>query len=303
MVVILMLVMVPCSVFATNPVPRNLALYYGWPSACNGLGSNEAVAQMFAKYDLVVFGDGLEFSTHGDHANTEAIIARMKQLNSDIEIFGYIPLGNRAGIDTCLQMYATTANPTPGIHERVAAWDEMGANGIFYDTYGCDYGVNRERQNVSAIYAMFRNMRVIANCFNIEYVFSKGLCNVYNADGTVKFVGNPNLSQSNLWRADYYLFENQYTQIGSSGNYLNGLNRNQEVVDYFTKPQAAFNGQTYSQHYETRLIALDGINSTWSNKTALYNSGKTKAQNAGMSVYGASGLYWGANNTFYDYLP
>ena len=57
------------------PIPKKLAIYYGWPSAVSGAGGNvTTAANVFKDYDQVVLGAGLEDGTHPDHTNTAAII-------------------------------------------------------------------------------------------------------------------------------------------------------------------------------------------------------------------------------------
>ncbi len=42
---------------------------------------------------LVVFGAGLETPTHPDHANTASIIAKLEAGGADVEVYGYIEIG------------------------------------------------------------------------------------------------------------------------------------------------------------------------------------------------------------------
>ena len=56
--------------------PSNLLIYYGWINSFNSSvnsWTNEKVAQDMAKYDLIVLGDGVQDSGHGDYSNTEII--------------------------------------------------------------------------------------------------------------------------------------------------------------------------------------------------------------------------------------
>src|SRR5690349_10222453 len=54
--------------------PQQLAIYYGWPSLVNNSNTNTNLAtQAFSAYDILVFGDTLEFDTHPDHARTQTI--------------------------------------------------------------------------------------------------------------------------------------------------------------------------------------------------------------------------------------
>ena len=90
---------------AAQPSPASLAIYYGYPSLVNGAkGDVEKAAAAFSIYEVVVFGDGLEFSdrqssriAQGDpaeHQKVVQIIAAMKRRNPEIRVFGYVPLGD-----------------------------------------------------------------------------------------------------------------------------------------------------------------------------------------------------------------
>ncbi|CAF0835098.1 unnamed protein product [Rotaria sordida] len=59
-------------------VPQYLAIYYGWPSLVeNSLGDVTAASNWFAQFDLIVLGDGLWKTTHGDHSKTQTIITNL----------------------------------------------------------------------------------------------------------------------------------------------------------------------------------------------------------------------------------
>src|SRR5258707_9542534 len=85
--------------------PARLAIYYGYPSLVNGSnGDVEKAAAVFSAYDVVVFGDGLEFADHqtsrvaqgdpAEHQKVAQIIAAVKRRNSSTQIYGYVPLGD-----------------------------------------------------------------------------------------------------------------------------------------------------------------------------------------------------------------
>ena len=70
-------------------VSQKLAIYYGWPSAVNATYTPALAAGVFSKYNLVVFGAGLEDVSHPD---AFAIIAipnkkRLSKLVNFIYIF------------------------------------------------------------------------------------------------------------------------------------------------------------------------------------------------------------------------
>ena len=152
-------------------VPQRLAIYYGIPSLVNGAAGNvERAAAVFAEYDMVVFGDGLEFTdvVRGrtpagagaqEHERTRAIMARLAQGPRHTRVYGYIDLGHSQKL------------PLDEIERRVSLWKAMGAYGIFFDEAGYDYGVTRARQNAAVDAVHARGMRVILNAFRPEDVF------------------------------------------------------------------------------------------------------------------------------------
>src|SRR5207249_2405087 len=102
-------------------------VYYGWlnsfNSATNGW-NNENVAQDLKDYDILVLGDGIQDPAHGDFANTQVILARVKVLNPNILLFGY---DSKAQTLSVFQTKATQ-------------WNSLGVNGIFMDEAGYDFG-------------------------------------------------------------------------------------------------------------------------------------------------------------------
>jgi hypothetical protein len=97
-------------------VPKYLAVYYGWPSLVeNSHGNLTKASNWFEKFDLIVFGDGIWKTTHGDHANTKIIIGNLIANNK--QVFGYVDLGVKTQNLTEAQM-----------REAVNGWSAMGAN-------------------------------------------------------------------------------------------------------------------------------------------------------------------------------
>ena len=155
----------------TTLVPRRLAIFYGIPSLVNGAGGDvEKATAVFGEYDIVVFGDGLEFadvvsarSPAGagpvEHARTAAIIMGLATTGRNPMVFGYVDLGRS-------QQLADTE-----IARRIRLWRDMGARGIFFDEAGYDFGVTRQRQNTAVDAAHAAGMPVILNAFRPDDVF------------------------------------------------------------------------------------------------------------------------------------
>jgi hypothetical protein len=156
------------------PSPRRLAIYYGIPSLVNGAGGDTARAVgIFSDYDILVFGDGLEFDDVVpsrkpagagplEHQRTKEIIARLAGLPRRTEVFGYVDLGRSQQLTL------------DEIRERIQRWKSMGASGIFFDEAGADFGVDRPRQNAAVDAAHAAGLPVVLNAFNPDDVFRTG---------------------------------------------------------------------------------------------------------------------------------
>ncbi|CAF2861437.1 unnamed protein product [Rotaria sp. Silwood2] len=139
-------------------VPKYLAVYYGWPSLVeNSQGDVTAASNWFGQFDLIVFGDGIWKTTHGDHVKTKAIMKNL--IRRGKKVFGYVDLG------------VTTQNLNiKQMRQAVNGWSAMGANGIFWDDAGYDYGVTRKRQSNMIQYCHSKKMNVIMNAWNPDDV-------------------------------------------------------------------------------------------------------------------------------------
>eukprot|EP00128_Syssomonas_multiformis_P014587 Colp12_sorted_trinity150504_noHs@3909 len=171
---------------------KSLLVYYGWPSCLNGLdGRMDKLVEAYSKYEYIIFGAGLEEESHGDHKNTKTIISK---LSDAVFVFGYIDLG------------VSTYNYTmPEIRRRIKAWKQMGVQGIFFDDFGFDFDVNRDRQNeaIAAVHA--EGLKVCANAWNSADVF------VTSTD----LKSNPSATRINLKPGDFYLVESYVIIEGS----------------------------------------------------------------------------------------
>ena len=73
-------------------IPKYLAIYYGWPSYVqNSQGDVTQATNWFKQFDLMVFGDGIWKTTHGDRAKTATIISNLNAQGK--KVFGYVDLG------------------------------------------------------------------------------------------------------------------------------------------------------------------------------------------------------------------
>ena len=174
---------------------KNLLIYYGWLNSFNSAThswNNEKVAQELAQYGILVFGDGLQTSTHGDYSNTQIIIPRIKVLNPNAKIFGYVSVN---------QTYAN-------FKTKVDDWNTLGVHGIFFDEAGYDFGTTstngRIPFNDKVDYVHSRSSA------NLCFVNSWNSDHVLNEDNDTSYPNttwNPDLVNSNLTSDDWYLLE------------------------------------------------------------------------------------------------
>lgn len=158
---------------ADASAPKRLAFYYGFPSAVNGAnGAIEQVVTAFSAFDIVVFGDTLEFpqfkglagqvsdfgctqNSHGDHDNTQTIISRLQAPVGKTQVFGYVSVGGENTYRRCTPDGPPVPLKLAEIKKRVDMWAGMNVTGVFFDEaeYGFGYvpsanGVNSEAPDV-----------------------------------------------------------------------------------------------------------------------------------------------------------
>ena len=176
---------------ATYTRPLDLLIYYGWLNSFNSAQhgwSNEKVAQELAKYGVLIFGDGVQNPAHGDYANTQVIIPRIKALNPNALIFGYV-----------------TANQSLGnFQTKAGQWNTLAVHGVFLDEAGYDYGKTRAEFNerVDYVHGLSTAKLAFANAWNTDHVL-----------GTTNDASYPNstynagLVASKLTSSDWILLE------------------------------------------------------------------------------------------------
>lgn len=171
--------------------PKNLLIYYGWLNAFNSADNgwdNEKVAKDLAKYNLIVLGDGIQDPGHGDFANSQIIISRVKELNGDALIFGYVT------VNQDLSTFTTKAGQ----------WNDLAVQGIFMDEAGYDYSKTRDEFNerVNLIHNQSDANVCFANAWNID--------NVLGLEEDASYPNstfNSDLNDSALDEQDWYLLE------------------------------------------------------------------------------------------------
>jgi flagellar hook capping protein FlgD len=171
--------------------PRNLLVYYGYPSYINQSSSVASAALEFGRYDYVMWGEGLEDPAHPDHANSAAILAH--EATAGTRFYGYVDLG-----------VSTQNLPLGEIQARISRWDALGVGGVHFDHFGYDFETSRERQNAAVDFAHSLGLAVIVNAFRPEDAFSSATDPVHNPTG----------SATRLGPSDYYFYESHGVRLG-----------------------------------------------------------------------------------------
>ena len=225
--------------YAVPQAPSSLAVYYGYPSLVNGAkGDIEKAAAAFSIYDVVVFGDGLEFPDHqasrmaqgdpAEHQKVVQIIAAMKRRNPKIRVFGYVPLGDYQHLSE------------EQIQERIGLWKPMGVAGIFLDEGSFDYGIlTRERQNKAVNYVHQLGLSAFMNGYFPDHIFGLENEPLYSK-GKNK---NPNHAPPALDQRDLYLLESFQIREGAYDDATPWQERMKKVLDYRNR-------------YGTRMFAI-----------------------------------------------
>lgn len=260
---------------------KNMCLYYGKPDTINNVNDALKAGAIFANYDIMVL-NGLQMDPlHSWHSACVQTVAEARRLNPELEVFGYIHSHDSE----------TAGNLTAAeVRERVIQWrDLVGATGIFFDAFGYDYEVTRVRQNELVGIAKSENMRIIANSWMPDYVFS-------NQNITLgSFQGNPSLLPCQLDENDYYLFENHiyrrayYVETQEA----NDTARIYQSLYYRFVPQDEYGGKSYYEQYKTRTLSLNGLEEP---NERFFNEGYLVALGTGCHGYGMSGSEWSDPN-------
>ena len=166
--------------------PNKLIIYYGVPQGANAQWDDNKAAQLFAHWDYVVFGSGLEDSGNTYHSSTQNIITKMHAINPLVKVFGYVDLS------------VTISNLSiPAMQTKVDQWQAMGADGVLLDQAGYDYHVPRSRLNTMVDYLHGKTMGALVNAWSADDVMGSAVDATYNPSGTA----------THMNASDYYLLE------------------------------------------------------------------------------------------------
>ncbi len=260
--------------------PDNLLIYYGWLSSFNNTintWDNEKIAQDMAKYNLIVLGDGVADTGHGDYTNASIIISRIKELNPSALIFGYVSINQNL----------------VQFQFKVDEWEMLQIHGIFLDEAGYDYGniISNSRSAFNTKIDYVHNQTYaklcFANAWNIDHVL-----------GTVNDPAYPNTTyntsdaESNLTENDYFLLESfAVNSVSYTSNY-------ESKTDWCLRGIKAIN---HRYKYGINLIGSCVIEEGHADANNLLQFAFISSLMFSMDGFGSSDIYYSsssAHNTF-----
>jgi hypothetical protein len=255
-------------------VNADLLVYYGYLNSYNSAiygWDNEKVAQHMARYNILVFGDGIEASSHPDYANSQIIIPRIKVLNPAALIFGYV----------------AAAQLQANFQTKVDQWDTLAVHGIFMDESGYDYGVNRATFNtfVDYVHGKISAKICFVNAWNMDHII--GTVNDTSYPNTTY---NPGLVASRLQSGDWYLLESftvNTTAYSGNNNYATAL-------DWKNRGDKAI---THRSTYGLKLASLNVIDNANGSAQPLFNFCWNAALAYNLEAVGSSDTNYAANSS------
>jgi len=254
---------------------KNLLIYYGWLNSFNSASNswnNEKVAQELSQYDVLVFGDGIQNTSHGDWSNTSVIVPRIKALNPSCEIYGYVSTNL---VDATWKT-------------KVNEWDNnLSVHGIFMDESGYDYGTSstngRKIFNWKVDYIHSKDMKCFVNAWNPDHVLS-----TENDTSYPNTTWNSDLLKSNLNTDDIYLLESfAYGPHGGGG-----------ALQYESATQwkqRGDNAKTFKD--QIRLAGVSIILDTDSNGQTIFDFCYISANMFDLKMFGSSDTSYGSSSS------
>jgi len=145
-----------------------LAIYYGYPTLVEQSGGNvRDAARVLGAYDVLVLGDGLELPPDArasglddERRKLPDLISLLHATRRRTEVFGYIDLGRSQNLSL------------EEIARRIELWQRVGADGIFFDEAGTDFGVSRDTRNDAIEAVHRRRLSVFLNVFDPDDAFN-----------------------------------------------------------------------------------------------------------------------------------
>ena len=198
--------------------PR-LLIYYGTPEGVNNLWDVDKAAAVFASYDHIVLGEGLELPTDEYHDSTVAIIAKVRQSQPGIRFYGYVDLD-----------YTHVKYTMQELKRRTDLWREAGADGIFLDDAGYDYGGTRVRFNEIVRYIHSQGMNAFVNAWKPQDVISSAYDKTHNSQSLKSA-----MDSRDIYLLESFLLPTDITKKNSPSAYASDFKQKIDSALYYRK--------------------------------------------------------------------
>jgi len=260
--------------------PQNLLIYYGYPNSFNSSVNswdNDKVAEDMSKYMAIVLGAGVENSSHPDYSNTCAIIPKIRAINPNCKIFGYVTVNQNAN----------------QFETKTDDWDALGVDGIFMDEAGYDYGNTssngRDAFNDKVDYVHSLDMICFVNAWNINHVLG-----TENDASYPNTTWNPSLNASNLDEEDIYLFESLAVNTLVYSDY-------ETMSQWITRAKQAI---SFKDTHGLLMAGVAVIDDNDGDAQDLFDFSYVSALMAELDYFGSSSHYYGSGGSvkFWDRL-
>jgi hypothetical protein len=275
--------------------PKDLLIYYGWTNSFNS-GTNGwdnwKVALDMARYEMIVFGSGLEETSHGDHANMNTIIGYVRSLNPNTKFFGYVSVN---------QSYNDFI-------DKVDKWDtNVGVDGIFMDEAGYDYGKTRDEFNdrVDYVHGVASSsssasegehgpdgLIAFANAWNLDHIL--GTANDTSYPNTTY---NSDLQESHLGVNDWVLVES--FAINTQSYTASTPDGYEPKADWAARGSKMLNLRAT---YGVNVAGVCVIQDSHASDQAMFDFAYTSALMWSLGAFGSSDHNYGSSSAKTEYL-
>lgn len=231
---------------------ERLIIYYSYPQGVNELFNVERAAQLFARWDLIVFGQPLQEPDHEAHADTVAVIERIHELNPRAKVFGYVSVRVSLADPPALDPLTDQE-----IRDQIDAWQEMGVDGMLLDEFGFDYNVPRTRQNMAVDHVHNAGLVCLINAWVQADAFAPDTAAALEvdpfADADYHDDYNPGGVPSRIRPGDYTLLE---TWVSNTAFYPGPAH----VADIFNIEARARHARTYRERLGVKWLGGSVVN-------------------------------------------
>jgi hypothetical protein len=160
--------------------------------------------------------------------------------------------------------YIDITRPSLDVYEAIDRWCTMGVVGIFFDRFGYDFGVPRQKQNCLVDYVHYKSLKSFVNAWDPDHVFGTIADPLYNAQGL----------ECNVGANDTYLAESYQIVNGSY----------QDPIFWKTKSDKM---QTYKTVFGTKMACIT------TNDGSIYDQNKWDYAYYSAALYNFDAAGWG----------